>query len=154
MVDDATVAEGNNPVRPRGKVGIVGDDHRPHTTVARLSDQLHHGLSVRRVERPRRFVREEEMALPDHGAGNGDSLTLAARKLVGKVPRPVGEVELLERRHSGSMRPLCRKAVELQWQGHVLEGREPDKQVEVLKNITNRASTEPCLVVSRQARDS
>ena len=97
VVDDLAVAEEDDPVGPGSEVGVVGDDDRGDPAVARVEDHLHHGLAVRRVERPRRLVGEEEVALADHGASDRDPLALAAGELIGIVPGPVGEPELLER---------------------------------------------------------
>ena len=74
----------------------MGYDDRGHTALARVGDQLHHCLAVRRVERPGGLVGEKEVALADQRAGDRDPLALAAGELVGKVPCPIGEAEPLE----------------------------------------------------------
>ena len=81
----------------------MGDHDRRDTLLAGREDHPHDRFAVRRVERARRLVGEEQVALPDDGAGNGDALALTAGELVGIVRRPIGEPELLEGRHPRGM---------------------------------------------------
>ena len=106
-VDDAAVAEEHHPVGPRREVRVVGDDDRGDPSLAGVADHRHHGLAVGRVERARRLVGEEEVALPDDGAGDGDPLALAAGELVGVVVGPIREPELVEGGEPGSMGLRC-----------------------------------------------
>ena len=152
VVDDAAVAKEDDPVGPRGEMGVVGDDDRGDAALARIGDQLHHRLAVRRVERPRRLVGKEQTAFADHGPGDRDSLALAAGELIGIMPGPVGEPEPLERRHAGRVRPPRRKAVELEGQRHVLERGEAGQEIEVLEDVADRPAAKACLVVPRHLR--
>jgi len=67
-------------------VGIVGHDDRRDALLTGPADHLHHCLPVRRVERTRRLVGEEQVALTDDGAGDRDPLAFSSRELVGEVP--------------------------------------------------------------------
>ena len=113
LVDDATVFEEDDAVGPRGKVRVVGDDDRGDALLAGPADHLHHCLSVRRVERARRLVGEQEVALADDGAGDRDSLAFSSRELVREVPSPLGDPDVLERGHrerSVPFSPKCHRA--------------------------------------------
>ena len=113
MVDDAAVAKEDHPVGPRREVRVVGDDDRGDPAFAGVADHRHHGLAVRRVERARRFVGEEEVTLADHGPGDRNPLPLAAGELVGVVVGSVREPEPLEGGDARLMRlyaPRCRRA--------------------------------------------
>ena len=100
VVDSSPVAEEDHPVGPRGEVGVVGDHDRGHAALAGVEDHPHHRLAVGRVERTRWLVGEEELALADDGASDGDTLALAAGELIGVVPGAIGQPELLERGES------------------------------------------------------
>ena len=128
----------------------MGDDDRGGPARARVTDHRHHGLAVRRVEGSRRLVRQEEVALTDHGASDRHPLALAAGELIGVVPRSVGKPEPLERRESRRMRFACRDAVELEGQCDVLRRGEAGEEVEVLEDVTDAPPPEPRLVVAGQ----
>ena len=68
-------------------------------------DHPHHRLAVRRVERARRLVGEEEATLPHDGPGDRDPLALTTGELVGIVRRPIREAELFERGHARDAAP-------------------------------------------------
>ena len=92
---------------------VVGDDDRRHPPLACLVDHLHNGLGVRRVEGARGFVGEKQVALSDDRAGDGDPLALATGELIGKVTRPIADVDLLQRGHPRRPRLFQRNTVEL-----------------------------------------
>ncbi len=58
---------------------------RGQSTTTGGEDQPHDGLTVDRVQGTRGLVGEEELALTDHGPGDGDALALTAGELVGEV---------------------------------------------------------------------
>lgn len=70
------------------------------TSLARVEDHPHDSLAIGRVERPRRFVGQEELALTDDGTGDGDSLALTTGKLVRIVLGSICQPKLLERGES------------------------------------------------------
>ena len=74
---------------------------------------------------------------PDHGPGDGDTLALATRQLVGEARRPVLQPEVLERLERRRLGLPGGDAVELEGQGHVLHRAEPREQVVVLEDIAD-----------------
>ena len=90
LVDEAPVAQEDDPVGPRREVRLVGHHHAGRAAVAGLAQQAHDGLAVDRVERAGRLVGQEQLALADDGAGDGDPLALAAGQVVGEVLGPLG----------------------------------------------------------------
>ena len=142
LVDDAAVAQEHDPVRPGGELRVVGDDDRGDAALAVAVDEPHHGLAVRGVERAGRLVGEQQRPLPHHRAGDRDPLPLAAGHLVGEVPGPVAEAELVQGLERGQVRLAHGGAVELERQRHVLRRGEPGQQVEVLEDVADRAAAQ------------
>jgi hypothetical protein len=58
LFDDAAVEQMDRPVRVRGVTGIVCNHANGRTAAVQLTEQLHDGLAVRRIEVTRRLVRE------------------------------------------------------------------------------------------------
>ena len=131
-------------------MGVVGDDDCGDAALAGVEDHPHDRLAVRRVERARRLVGQEEMALADDGAGDRDPLALAAGELVGIVAGPIGEAELLERGHAGDRAPYapeCRRARAAATT--FSSGGQTREQVEVLEDVADGPPAKARLVVSR-----
>ena len=148
LVDDAAVADEDDPVGPRGELRVVGHDDRRHAALARGQDQAHDALGVRRVQRAGGLVGQQQLAFADDGAGDGHPLALAARQLVGEVRRPVLQSELLERLQRHRLGLAGRHAVELEGQGDVLDRAEPGEQVVVLEDVADGVAAQPRLAVA------
>ena len=107
LVDDPPVAEEHHPVGPRRQLGVVGDDHAGHPSLARGPDQPHDRLAVGRVEGARGLVGQQQVAVADDGSGDGDPLAFAAGQLVGEAGGPVAQPELLQGGASPPPGPPC-----------------------------------------------
>ena len=106
--------------------------------VEEVSDDL---VAGRGVEVPGRLVREEEGGAVDEGAGDGDALLLAARKLARIVPQAVvephrGELFAGPVEGVGGARELARR-------GHVLDGGHGRDEVEGLEHDADVGPPEP-----------
>ena len=86
-VDDDAVAQEDHAVGPGGVAGVVGDEHGGGSGVHFGPQEAQDGLAGAGVEGSGRLVGEDQAAFADQGAGDGDSLLLAAGHLVGE---PVG----------------------------------------------------------------
>src|SRR4029079_4812517 len=86
-------------------------------------------------------------------AGDRDPLTLAAGQFVGIAIGAFGDIELLQSLEAGLARALRRDAVELERHGDVLERGQPREQVEVLKDVTNRAAPHPRSIRARDGTE-
>src|SRR3546814_19742803 len=65
-----------------------------------IGQQLHDLERAFAVEVAGRLVGEQHVGTGDDGAGDGDALLLAARKLGGRMIPPIGEADLVERGHA------------------------------------------------------
>jgi hypothetical protein len=151
VVGNATVPEVDDTIGTRGEVGVVGHDDSSDPATAGGHDEVHHRLPVGRVERPRGLVREQKPSFADDGAGDGDTLALAARELVGEMGRPVAEAELAEGSQTSCPGLPRRHAIELERQRDVLSRRQPGKEIEILEYVADRAAPQSCLGVTRHA---
>ena len=154
LVDDATVTQEHDPVGPRRQLRVVGDDDPATPRLARREQEPHHRLAVDRVERARRLVGQQQMALAHDGAGDRDPLALAAGELVGEAlgarsPRPSSSSAAMPAtvRLLGARRRRARAAAQT-----FSTARQPGQQVEVLEHVADRAAPQPRLVVARQSR--
>ena len=129
----------------------MGDDHAGDAVAAGGAEQPHHRLAVHRVEGAGRLVGEEDVAVADDGAGDGDPLALAAGEVVGEPVGLVEHAEALERFEAGGPGPLRADAVELERERDVLERGEPGEEVEVLEHVADRPAPQRGPVVGRQA---
>ena len=69
----------------------VSDHHDGGAFLVELGEQVHHLLAVLGVEVAGGLVGEDELGVGDHGAGDGDTLLLAARELLREVLGAVGD---------------------------------------------------------------
>ena len=97
--------------------------------LARGAQQAHHRLTVDRVERASRLVGEQEEAVADDGAGDGDPLALATGQVVGEALRLVGNAQPLQRLDARDAGRAGGDAVELEGQRHVLDGGQPGRRL-------------------------
>src|SRR5512136_756009 len=58
-------------------------------------EKAHNLLSIAGVEVPRRLIGKNQLGIPDNGPGNGNSLLLSTRELLGKVVLAVRDLQLL-----------------------------------------------------------
>src|SRR5262245_41858800 len=98
LLEELALLEVQGPPGELGCLGIVRhhDDGLAVLPVQYLQEAEN---LVRRpaVEIARRLVADEDRGVRDEGARDGDALFLAARELLGLVPRAVGEADDLER---------------------------------------------------------
>jgi hypothetical protein len=130
----------------------VRDDHPGDAPLARRAQQTHDALAVDRVQGAGRLVGEHDAAVADDRPRDRHPLALPARQVVRVAARPVGEAEVLQDGHRGRACGLPAGAVELERQRDVLHGGQPEEQVEVLKDVTDRAAAQARPVVARHAR--
>ena len=102
-----------------GEMGLVGDNDGGDSALTSITDHLHHHLAIGRIEGSGGLVGQEEMALSDNGPGDGHSLALAARELIGVVIGSFSQPEALKGSHGRQAGLSHRDAVELQGQRDV-----------------------------------
>ena len=102
---------------------------------------VHHLLAGRGVQVAGGLVGKEQARPVDEGAGDRDSLLLAAGELAGVVPQPVSEA------HRGQLRPGPVEGVglarELAGRGHVLESGHGGDEMEGLEDDPDVAAPKP-----------
>jgi hypothetical protein len=99
-----------------------------------IAHQLHHPGAGDGVQRPGRFVREQQRRIARHRPGDGDALPLTAGQLMRFVVHPVAEADTFEcgRRPLaalGGPQPGVEEPV-----GHVVQRRHPGREVELLEH--------------------
>ena len=77
LLDDITVFEKHDFIRPGGQIEIMGD-HDHGTAPGELAKSLDHRLFVAAVQTSGRLVEDEDRTLAQSGPGNGDALLLTA----------------------------------------------------------------------------
>ena len=92
------------------------------------------------VESTGRLVGKNDRTVTHEAAGNGDPLTLAARKPLGETVSKVGDADLLERGHGCFAHLRGADPVQLKRHLNVLEGRQGRNEVVVLKDVADRAT--------------
>src|SRR5262249_26549899 len=97
-------------------------------------DQLQDLLPGTRVEVAGGLVRQDEQRIDHERPRDRDALHLAARQLVGTMPAPAPEANLIEHRLDGGANRTPAPAVEEQGQGHVLLRRQRREEVEELED--------------------
>ena len=94
---DAAVADVDDAVGDRRRLGVVRDDHRRRTRVAReVADRVVDALRVHGVELARRLVGDEEPRPVRQRRAERDALLLSPRQLVGTRVALVREVDALQ----------------------------------------------------------
>src|SRR5918999_1406827 len=81
LLDDSPVEQVDGAVGMALVPRIVGDHADRGAAAVQLAEQLHHGLTVHRVEVTRRLVSEQDKWIAGHGARDGDTLLLTAGEL-------------------------------------------------------------------------
>ena len=81
--DDASVAEVDRAIGRRGDVGVVRHHHDRLAGGVLRAQQVEHQLRRHAVERTGGFVGEQQVGMVRDGAGDGDTLLLAARQRAG-----------------------------------------------------------------------
>jgi hypothetical protein len=74
----------------------MGHYDRSDPPLAGVEDHMHHCFTVRRVQRPRRLIGEEEPSLANDGTSDCDALAFTARELIGVMPSTVKHPELFQ----------------------------------------------------------
>ena len=121
---------------PRRHVEVVGDDDEGRVVLGGDGlQQGHDGAPRLRVERPGRFVGEDDARPAHEGARDGDALLLAARHLSRVGVEPIAEADALEhvRRESPALPEGRARGVEHR-HFHVLEGGPGVEDVELLEH--------------------
>ena len=85
------VAECDAALRPRGDVGLMGDEDHGDAACVQLLEQCDDLLGGTAVERAGRLVGEEDMRVVDERARDRHALLLAAGQLRRLVPGALGE---------------------------------------------------------------
>src|SRR5438067_8004696 len=150
FLDDAAVEEGNLARGEPGVGGIVRHHDQRRPALVQLGEQLHHRLTVLRVEVPGRLVGEEDERIARDGAGDRHALLLAAGELAGHVACAVAHADAVEgvldallaigRRHS----PVRERELD------VLEDGQVADQVEALEDEADVAVADVRAVGRRQ----
>ncbi len=116
-------------------------------------DHAHHRLAVRRVERARGLVGEQQTTARRRRPRDRDPLALATGELVGVVRRP-------DRRARALRAPPCRRDAPSSPRAPssssgsetFSDGGEPGEEIEVLEDVADRPTTKSRLVVARHRR--
>ena len=91
-MNELSVAEVEAAVAEGGGLGAVGDEEEGGlVAVAEVAHELEDGLAGGGVEVAGGFVGEEDGRAVDEGAGDGDTLLLAAAELAGEGVAAVGQ---------------------------------------------------------------
>ena len=77
---------------------VLGVSHHHHgsTFLIQFGEEVHHFLTVLRVEVTGRFVGKDKLRIGYHGTGNGYTLLLTTRELLRLVLGTVADVHALE----------------------------------------------------------
>src|SRR6266508_1920299 len=118
-----------------GRVARIVCHHADRRALpVQFAQQIHHGLTVLRIEIAGGLVRKQNRRLPRDGAGDSHALLLTARELRGQVLRAVRHAHTLE----GGVGALTTlrgfHAAVNQRKLHVLEHSEIANQVEALED--------------------
>ena len=82
----------------------MGYHHACHAAPADGGKEQHDALRVDRVQRARRLIAQQELAVADHRAGDRNPLAFTAGELIGEVAGPLGDAQLGEGLHPGRVR--------------------------------------------------
>ncbi len=121
------------------------DDGHPFFLVEAL-EQLHHFHAGLGIQRARGLVGQDDLRARDKGAGDGDTLLLAAGHLVGKVRSPGREPQLVQVLHGQLVALLPRNSLIIKGKLHVLHGCLEVDQVKALEHEADH----PVAVVRRR----
>ena len=139
---DPAVRHPDRPVAPGREPRLVGDEEKGGLPFAASGEEMSdHLIAGRGVKVPGGFVREEEGGAVDEGAGDGDPLLLAARKLARIVPEAMVEPHRGEL-FAGPIESVGR-ACELARRSHVLDGGHGGDEVECLEHDADVPPPEP-----------
>ncbi len=101
LSDELAVAELQDTIRDRRRVGLMGDDHdRP---VLEVAQQRQHGAPALGVEIARRLVGEHELGIVDERPCDREPLLLAARELVREMVGDGREPQLVDQLRRASL---------------------------------------------------
>ena len=125
--------EHDHTIADRGGLGVVGDHHDGLVErVDRLAQQPQHLRARGAVEVAGRLVREHDGRTGDEGAGDGDTLLLATRKLRWPVGAAIIEADGVDQ--MVDPRAVDVAAGDRQGQDDVLLGRQHGQEVERLED--------------------
>ncbi len=94
---DRPILDNQRAVADFGEVLIVGHDDEGDAVLAgQIEQDLHDFRAVDGIQISRRLVGEEDFRLVDDGAGDGDPLLFAARKLGGQVVHAITQADALQ----------------------------------------------------------
>ena len=111
------------------------DHEHGHALLGQLPHDGEDFAGQLRVQRRGRLVEVDDLRVGGKGAGDGDALLLAARKLAGVVVRPVGQTDLFQHLPADGVGLLLgRFAGNDEALGDVLEGGLVPEQVVVLED--------------------
>ena len=105
VVDEAAVADHDDPIRPAGEAGLVGDYHAGGTLVDTFAEDTQDGVTRGGVQRTGRLVGQQDATLADQRAGDGGPLGLTAGDLLREAV-----VEPPRGRPPGTPRDCARRA--------------------------------------------
>ena len=132
----------------------MGDEHDGGPELARQGGQhLDDLVAVQRVERTGRLVGEQQPALADDGAGDGDALLLPTGEVVGVAVEMMAEAERVQRLDRRLPRLAGAAAVELERQHHVLDGGQRRHEVEPLEHVADVAPAQRRQILGGQVAE-
>ena len=155
VMGDVAVEEMDDAVRVGRHIGLVGDHGDGDAGVAvERGEQFHDVAAGRRVEVAGRLVGEDDLRAGDDGPRDGDTLLLAAGKLVGIVAGAVGKADLGERLERQTP-PLGRRHAAIdQRQLDILDRRGARQQVEALEDEAEEMTADPRLMAGVEVADA
>jgi hypothetical protein len=130
-LDEAAVSEIEAAVGELSDGRVVSDHEDGVAFVVEFAEEANDFFLVGFVEVAGGLVGEDELGVIDEGAGDGDTLLLAAGKLSGEMLDAVGEADASER---GASFGFVSGAVEVLSEHDVFEGGEIRHEVELLED--------------------
>jgi hypothetical protein len=148
----------DDAVEMLGETQIMADEQQGGADRPAFGEQkVDEGLLTRRIERGGRLVGDDDFRTADQRARGGDALLLADRQFRRRfVPQRRCEVEMRKQPRSFVTRrvdafPASRRKGA--GQKHVVEGRQPGQQVELLKDETDMVGAKGIARPPRERRD-
>lgn len=132
----------------------MGDQHDGPAFFGReASQQLHHFLTVGRVQRCGRLVGKDQIGFADEGSGQGDTLTLSGTQIMRLRVDLVGQSNGIEQGLGSLPCHFRGRALQRERHADVVDYRQAADQVKPLKDETEMLSAERGASATTEPRD-
>jgi hypothetical protein len=130
---------------------IVGNNDPGNSTLAGGSEETHDRFAIDRIQRSGGFVCQKQLPFSDNRPCDCHTLTFAPGEFIREPVGSFSHTQFLQSGKSFSVSDPGPDSIEFERQAHILDSGQTWQEIEILKDVADKTTTQSGPVVGRQS---